>query len=243
MDLGEILDNPQMLDTMSLGEVLEAAYQAKKTGNKSVMKKIQMNLQSKLQSQANIKTEGIPHALKMFMAYSEKITDQDLVKALNGGAIKLVETMIYSTICIQEQTKINLFANGVQNKFAGRTNLNTGKLDKGNVLLLQAIQVLTSIDSVDSTLDNGANSTFTTPMKQVINGHFIFKSDTETMIDRTGSYFFQRGTTEVPGLWKLETPILINAQKTLEFELELSGVAPLKSFARVNLYGLMTKNK
>lgn len=191
-----------------------------------------------------------------FMARFASLSS-DMQAGLLNGRYQLVDSVIYNTKAIGGQNNIRMF-DDADDKIIGVGNISRGKLEKNEVFLLSAIQLLIATAPAKGGSGSDANDPAFTEVtrqnmarlewdvvdKNVRAGEHTFRAGTQTLLDRVcNEVFAYEGDSHEKGLYKLANPKLIRTQEALDLFIEFAEVAPAGTFLRVVMYGSKVMNK
>lgn len=177
-----------------------------------------------------------------------------IAKGLQNGTLQLVDTELFVARDCAAVTNIKLLQDGDTKQFGTSSQIgmiNGAKLEKGEVFLLNAIQLLYGLKTtyVNDCITWGQLE------PKMRTGQFEMKANGKTIIPltaldvfmpnmsqfsttATSSYAFVQGdTTKRIGYYKLENPKLIKSQYAMEFNVEWAVASTALSCLKVVLCG------
>ncbi|MDR2963991.1 MAG: hypothetical protein LBU90_10235 [Bacteroidales bacterium] len=161
-----------------------------------------------------------------------------MAAAYNAGQITLVDEVIYFTKDLKSNTSVDMvLASDVQS--TGLTNVNAGKLEQGNYMLLTGVRLRTATITAGG---NVAEADFSGQLnKNVANGEIEINVSGKPILPRMSNGRFVTGTTaKWNNYFALDCPKLIVPSAPIDAKLYLSaGCAGLVA-ARLELHGVMT---
>ncbi len=193
------------------------------------------------------------------------LLSKDVQRALTTGKKQIVDTELFVTKSVSGQTTLRALQDD-DKKLDGVSNMSGGKIEKGEVFLLSAIQLLSGVGS--GTAETAAVAgivEYGIIEKNLRNGTFEIRGNGKTLVPPHGTQVFATQIAKVktfdntgdlsattgivggastivgensrPGLMKLANPKMIESQVQIDFNL-IWGVAPAtNTFVKLSLIG------
>lgn len=183
-------------------------------------------------------------ALKV-AANLDRLEDEDAVKAFRNKKVKAYSHKVYSTKLANSETNIKFFEPS-DKKYPGLSNVDGGKLEKGQPVLVTHIEIA---HSIAPTADDGGivKAPFTHELHpSVVNAEMELKLNGKLQVCKNTSVGdFKRANTAASGtvsyLLELAEPVWAETQTEIDLELNMKGTgnnaADNYSVVRVGLVG------
>jgi len=177
---------------------------------------------------------------KSFMA-NQSILPQEVQNAIQNRQLTLVDNVLYFTKALNNNTTIELVQDS-DTKVAGITNVNSGKLEAGNYMLLSGIRLQTATIAASATQADLAAADFSTTLnKQVANGELEIVAAGKPILPRISCRRFVTGTSaKWNNYFALDCPKLIVPQAPIRSNLYVFASTGGTLAARLELHGVMT---
>jgi hypothetical protein len=157
---------------------------------------------------------------------------REIQAGLANKTLQAVDVAYYVTKNVSNN-KVAKMLKDDDNKVVGLSNISSAKLEKGNVMLLSGIILLSANDSAQA-----ESSIFETIAPYLRNGEFEFKANGTTLIPSTSMEVFNtEGTDRQMGYYKLDNARIIYDQQAMELNLEWGMNAVLNQFIKAILVG------
>lgn len=180
--------------------------------------------------------------------------DKSIARGLMNGTLQLVDTELFVARQVGAATNVKMLQDGDTKQFSLGTQIgmiNGAKLEKGEVFMLTALQLL---HGINATLKSTVFSQLEEAMRT---GQFEMKANGKTLIPWTsldvfmpnvsitkedttnkfGYAYVQGDTKKRIGYYELANPKLIKSQYAMEFNLEWANAATANTNLKVVLIG------
>jgi len=177
---------------------------------------------------------------KDFMA-NKSILPKEVQSAIENRQLTLVDNVLYFTKALSNNTTCELVQDS-DTKVAGITNVNSGKLEAGNYLLLSGVRLQTATVTATASQADLAAADFSTALhKQVANGELEITAAGKPILPRMSCRRFVTGTTaKWNNYFALDCPKLIVPQAPIRSNLYVFASTGGTVAARLELHGVMT---
>ena len=220
--LGEITSSElDLMGSMSEDELLGALERAPQNERRAFVRRIKQPKPSSGRSDSRSEFERRLHLLP-----------KEIQQGLANKTLQAVDAAYYVTKNVSSNKIIKMLKDD-DTKVVGISNISSGKLEKGNIMLLSGIVLLTSVGVAKA--EEGKYDILNEFIK---NGEFEFKANGTTLVPITSNEVFDtQGTTRQKGLYKLDNPKIIYDQQAMELNIEWGSNAPDLTFIKVVLLG------
>lgn len=214
-----------LLGAISEDELLGALDRATVSERKQFVKRIQ-----NIQKQA---TNGsAPNNSRGEFEKRLNMLPAEIQAGLAKKTLQAVDAAYYVVKEISNNRVVKMFKDD-DNKVVGLSNISSGKLEKGNIMLLNGIVLI--VGTAEAAGD-AKSVNFDVLTSVVRNGEFEFKANGTTLIPLTSCEVFDTyGTTKRRGLFMLDNPKIIYDQQPIELNIEWEANAPANTFLKVIL--------
>ena len=169
------------------------------------------------------------------------ILPPEVQNAINSNQITLVDNVLYFTKALNNNNTAELVQDS-DTKVAGITNVNGGKLEAGNYMLLSGIRLRTATVAANASLADLAAADFTNKLHhQVANGELEITAAGKPLLPRISNGRFATGNdAKWNNYFALDCPKLIVPQASLRANLYMLASTGGTVAARLELHGVMT---
>ncbi|MFH0895399.1 MAG: hypothetical protein V2A54_13265 [Bacteroidota bacterium] len=159
---------------------------------------------------------------------------KDIQQGLSNKTLQAVDAAYYVTKKIS-QTKVIKMLKDDDNKVVGLSNISSGKLEKGNIMLLAGIILLAGVSAPSA---EAFTVNYDLLPDYIRNGEFEFKANGTTLIPSTSCEVFNTtNMTTRKGLFMLDNPKVILDQQPMELNIEWGSISVENLFMKVILVG------
>lgn len=229
-DLGNVLDSEfsnELLGAMpdeELAGLLEAAPPAQK---RRLVKRIKTASQQA--SAANTPNNSRGELQKRMNQLPPAIQN-----GLRSHHLQAVDSAFYLCKDISGQKSIKMLMDD-DNKVVGVGNVSSGKLEKDNVFLLNAIILLSGVAAAGET---AGQVNYDVLPAELRNGEFELRANGTTLFAGISNEVFQTtGKQCQKGFYQLDNPKLIMDQQTIEFNVQWAVPAKTQTYMKLVLIG------
>jgi len=172
---------------------------------------------------------------------NQSILPQEVQNAIQNRQLTLVDNVLYFTRALNNDTTCELVKDS-DTKVAGITNVNAGKLEAGNYLLLSGVRLQTATVTANADQAALAAADFSTTLnKQVANGELEITAAGKPILPRISCRRFATGSdAKWNNYFALDCPKLIVPQAPIRSNLYLYATTGGTIAARLELHGVMT---
>ena len=226
LTLGQIANSEyDLMGAVNEDELLGALDRASTTERKSFLKRIKGgkggNAAASGRSDSRAEFEK-----RMFLLPKE------IQEGLANKTLQAVDAAYYVTKNVSNAKIIKMLKDD-DTKIVAVSNISSGKLEKGNVMLLSGIILLATTGTVKA--EDGKYDIIPDVIR---NGEFEFKANGTTLIPITSCEVFNSvGTLRQKGYYKLDNPKIIYDQQAMELNVEWGSNAPADTFVKAMLVG------
>lgn len=157
---------------------------------------------------------------------------KEIQEGLGNKTLQAVDAAYYVTKSVSNAKIIKMLKDD-DTKIVAISNISSGKLEKGNVMLLSGIILLASTGVAKA--EEGKYDILPDVIR---NGEFEFKANGTTLVPITSCEVFNTvGTMRQKGYYKLDNPKIIYDQQAMELNVEWGSNAPADTFVKAMLVG------
>ena len=148
----------------------------------------------------------------------------ELLNEFAAGKMQITDWDIYSHVSIEGQKEVELISNSGAAEI-GLRNISVRKLAAKQYFLVTAIGMLYD-DSATAETDAAlkAANYDAIPPKEVLNGEFELKQESQVLIRRTSCSVFRTHSNEKIGVWVLDNPKMLKPNSEIIPKIYMSGV-------------------
>ncbi len=158
----------------------------------------------------------------------------DIQQGLRNRHLQAVDAAFYLCKDISGQKSIKMLKDD-DNKVVGICNISRGKLEKGNIFLLNGIILLSGIAAVGETAGDVNYDVLPAGLR---NGEFELRANGTTLFSNIACEVFQTtGTHYQKGFYRLDNPKIIRDQQNIEFNVEWASPAKAQTYMKLVLLG------
>ena len=159
---------------------------------------------------------------------------KEIQSGLANKSLQAVDAAYYATKNISSSRIIKMFKDD-DNKIIGQCNISSAKLEKGNIMLLAGIILLSGVAGQGLTATSVNYDILTETLR---NGEFEFKANGATLVPSTSCDVFNTTNMNLrKGLFLLDNPKVILDQQAMEMNIEWGANAPENTYMKVILIG------
>ena len=188
----------------------------------------------KIQNQSRIQTTAMSSRSRAEFEKRLHLLPREIQKGLANQSLQAVDSAYYVVKTIAGSKVVKMFKDD-DTKVVGTGNISSGKLEKGNFLLLYGVQLLSGIADVNET---GAQVNFNVIPDYMRNGEFEFKANGTVLVPNTSNEMFYTDNKDIfKGLFIMDNPKIIRDQQAIEFNIEWGVNAPVGTYLKAILRG------
>lgn len=229
LTLGQIVTSDyNLLGAISEDELLGALERAPLAERKQFVRRVQN------QTRQTVAAGGAP--LNSRGEFEKRLhwLPKEIQQGLANKTLQAVDAAFYVTKNISGTKVIKMFKDD-DNKIVGQCNISSAKLEKGNILLLAGIILLSGIALPGQT---AANVDYNIIPDFIRNGEFEFKANGTTLIPSTSCDVFNTMNMTVrKGLLTMDNPKVILDQQAIELNIEWGVNAAPDTYMKAILIG------
>lgn len=226
--LGELADSElDLLGAMTEDQFLGALDAADAKDKKKFFKK----------AKKNSRIVATPASNRSRGEFERRIAllPKEIQEGLAKQTLQAVDTAYYVVKEIGGSKVIKMFKDD-DNKVVGLANISSGKLEKGNYMLLWGLQILSAEDTL--AVGNPYGLHFDVIPDYLRNGEFEIKANGAVLVPNSAmSIFDSYPKTLDKGLYILDNPKILKDQHPIELNLEWAVNAPTDTYIKVILRG------
>lgn len=229
LTLGQIAQSDyNLLGAISEDELLGAFDRAPIGDRKQFIRKIQT------QQRSTVAASAAPGNSRGEFEKRMPLLPKEIREGLANKTLQAVDAAYYVTKNIS-QSKIIKMLKDDDNKVIGESNISSGKLEKGNIMLLSGIILLAGTAQQGGKVEDVA---FDILPGNVRNGEFEFRANGTTLIPSTSCEVFNTTNMTIrKGLFRLDNPKIIFDQRSMELNVEWGTNVGDLTFMKVVLIG------
>jgi len=168
------------------------------------------------------------------------ILPQEVQNAIQNRQLTLVDNVLYFTKALNNETTCELVKDS-DTKVSGITNVNGGKLEAGNYMLLSGIRLRTATVAANADQAALAAASFSSLNAQVANGELEITAAGKPLLPRSSNGRFVTGNdVKWNNYFALDCPKLIVPQAPIRANLYMLASTGGTVAARLELHGVMT---
>lgn len=228
-NLGQIATSEySLLGAISEDELMGALERATIGERKQFVRRIQNNTKAATNTSAPSNSRG---------EFEKRLhwLPKEIQAGLANKTLQAVDATFYNVKAVGGNRVIKMFRDD-DNKIVGLSNISSAKLEKGNIMLLAGI-ILISGNAGEGN-DDGRGVNYDVLPSIIRNGEFELKANGTTLIPPTSCEVFDTtGTNRRRGLFMLDNPKIINDQQPIELNIEWGVNAADRTFIKVMLIG------
>ncbi len=217
-------------------------YRGKK-GYRRARRCIQTSRRKRIRKGRTPHETKVSSALAKFQNRLSWIENPDIGKGLKSGKLVAGDFEIYA---IKKATSkhIEMFMPG-DTASDGVTNINNSMIHPGSVMLIESVSVLSGVQGTPTgnNVEDGKTVDFGQIATAVANGKYVFENGQKILQKKASNQLFNHG--EMPynrkGEYTLSTPVMIQDQQPIKFDIDLSANAVAETYIMVRFRGVVTQ--